>query len=202
MPGQEGTEWCRVQLGLLYEQRGDLTTAALHYNNSLEERNGYAYALAGLARIAVAKKNYEKAISLYHQAYTSVNDYSFKEKLVEIYQLTGEREKANKLAKEIISELTSAHKHHESGEAATHNSDHELALAYLAVGNTTESLQHALLEFNRRPGNIDVNQTLAWVYYKRGEIKKALLHIKSALRTGCKNPTLLSRSDLILKEIH
>src|ERR1700741_1970629 len=35
VPGQESTEWCRVQLGKLYELTGDLRSAEMHYSISL-----------------------------------------------------------------------------------------------------------------------------------------------------------------------
>ena len=55
-PGDETTEWSRVQLGHLYENIGDILNAKMHYMIALQERPGYAYAFAGLARIAMAEK--------------------------------------------------------------------------------------------------------------------------------------------------
>src|SRR5580658_8797352 len=55
-PGDESTEWTRVQLGHLYECTGDLKRAEMHYTIALDERPDYAYALAGLARIALSSK--------------------------------------------------------------------------------------------------------------------------------------------------
>ena len=43
VPGDENTEWCRVQLGKLYEHAGDTNNAAIQYNLSLQERPAYAY---------------------------------------------------------------------------------------------------------------------------------------------------------------
>ena len=102
VPGQESTEWCRVQLGKLYELTGDLRSAEMHYSISLEERPQYAYALAGLGRISSAKKEFEKAESLFMQAYEATPDYSFKEELAELYQSFGNKERAEELSKNII----------------------------------------------------------------------------------------------------
>src|ERR1700712_1006460 len=84
-PGDESTEWSRVQLGHLYENTGELKYAEMHYTIALQERPKYAYALAGMARIALAAKDYNKAISYYLQADSLVNDYAFKEELVDVY---------------------------------------------------------------------------------------------------------------------
>jgi tetratricopeptide (TPR) repeat protein len=72
-----------------------------------------------------------------------------------------------------------------------------LAYAYLKVNDYDNALKHALLEYDRRPDNIDVNECVAWVYYNMGDYEKALPYIKTALRTNCKNPTLLCRAGLI-----
>src|SRR5690349_2615780 len=82
IPGDETTEWSRVQLAKLYEETGDLKTAEFLYNLSISFRANYAYALAGLGRIADARKDYKKAITYFLQADALVNDYSMKEHLV------------------------------------------------------------------------------------------------------------------------
>lgn len=196
MPGHEATEWCRAQLGRLYEHQGDIKAAEAEYSTSLEVRPGYAYALAGMARIEAEKKNYDKAIEHYTHAYDMVNDYSFKENMVDIYRVAGKNKEADELGKEVIREMTAASSANKKDDSAGHYSDRELAYAYLTVNNTDKALEHALLEYNRRPDNIDVNETLGWVYYKQGDYQRALPYMKTALRTNSKNPTLLCRAGL------
>jgi tetratricopeptide (TPR) repeat protein len=82
-------------------------------------------------------------------------------------------------------------------DSSGHYSDRELAYAYLKINNYDKALDHALLEYNRRPDNIDVNETLAWVYYSKGDYAKALPFAQAALKTNSKNPTLLCRMGLI-----
>jgi len=45
--------------------------------------------------------------------------------------------------------------------------------------------------------NIDVNETVAWVYYKMRQYNKALPFIQTALKTNSKNPILLCNAGLI-----
>ena len=73
----------------------------------------------------------------------------------------------------------------------------ELAEVYLMKGDNNKALNHALAEYNRRPDNIDVAGTAAWVYYKLGDQKNALKFLQTALKTGSKNPTLLCRAAMI-----
>ncbi len=198
--GDETTAWARVQLGQLFEYSGDLPAAEMHYTIALENRSGYAYALAGLARIATSKKDYAKAITFYEKASKAVVDYAFKDELVYLYRITGDRIKADAVASEIINTMRMNAEAGNNDETLGHYSDRELAYAYLKINNTKKAMEHALAEYNRRPDNIDVNEALAWVHYKRGAYDKALPYIKTALRTGSKNPVLLSRAGLILKK--
>ena len=196
-PGDESTEWCRVQLGNLYEKTGDLKNAEMHYTIALQERPGYPYALAGLGRIAMANKDYNNAITHFLQADSLVTDYAFKEELVDAFRLTGQKEKADNTAKAVIENLTKDASKGNSDENIGHYADRELAYAYLKVNDYDKAMDHAMLEYNRRPDNIDVNETVAWVYYNKGDFVNASKYMDVALKTKCKNPTLLTRAGLI-----
>ncbi len=196
-PGDESTEWCRVQLGHLYEQTGDLKSAEYNYTLALDQRPGYVHAMAGMARMALAAKDYNKAITWYQQADSLVNDFSFKEELVDVYQLAGQKEKATSIAKVVIDDMSKNAAVAATDESIGHYADKELAYAYLKTGNYNQALDHALAEYNRRPQNIDVNETLAWVYHEKNENEKALPYIQVALKTNSVNPVLLCRAGLI-----
>ncbi|HEY6975302.1 MAG TPA: tetratricopeptide repeat protein [Chitinophagaceae bacterium] len=196
-PGDEATEWSRVQLGHLYENTGDMLNAEMHYTMAIQERPGYAYALAGLGRIAAAKKDYKKAIEYYRQADSSVTDFSIKEGLSDVYREMGETENSSSMEKKIIEEMNQEADSGNNDANIGHYVDKELAYAYLKINDYDNALRHALAEYDRRPDNIDVNECAAWVYYCRGDYEKAVFYIKAALKTNCKNPTLLYRAGLI-----
>ncbi|HZH94740.1 MAG TPA: hypothetical protein VEY06_02600 [Flavisolibacter sp.] len=191
-PGEEATEWCRVQLGGLLENTGQLKEAQMQYAIALERRLGYGHALAGLGHIAMGNRQYGQAITYYKQADVAMDDYAWKEELARLYMLTGDKEKANTLTNGIIEELEKAAE--EGEESINHHTDKELAEVYLMKGDYSKALNHALAEYNRRPDNIDVAGTTAWVYYKTGDQANAIKFMESALRTGSKNPTLLCRA--------
>ena len=199
-PGDEATEWSRVQLGQLYENVNDLPNAAMQYTISLQERPQYAYALAGLGRVARDKKEYSEALRYFRQADSSIHNYAFKEEMIEVYKLSGEPDQAKKLDGEVIDEMRAVAKKGETDPAAGHYADRELAIAYLNVKDYDNALKHALIEYNRRPLNIDVNETVAWVYYNRGEYQKALPFLQRAMKTHSRNPTLLCRAGLIYSQ--
>jgi tetratricopeptide (TPR) repeat protein len=188
-PGDENTEWCRVQTGKLYEQLGKIKEAAMHYTIAADSRPDYPYAMAGLARIAIAEKDLTKAMSLYGKAVSLMPDHTFREGMSEVYTLMGQEDKAKNVANEIMEQLQKVSK--------DQNEDHEMAHAYMGVNNYEKALEYALKEYNRRPSNIEVNETVAIVYYKKGEYAKALSYIETALKTNCKNPALLTQAALI-----
>ncbi len=195
--GDEHTEWTRTQLASLYEKTGDYKTAESLYNTSLGMRPDYPFALAGLARVAVAQNDPKKAIELYEKADLLIKDNSMKEELVDLYRQTGNNKKADELANQVIEDLSQDAQAGDKDETIGHYADRELAYAYLKVNKVDKALEHAMLEYNRRPDNIDVNETVAWVYYNKGEYDKAIPYVKAALKTNSKNPVLLSRAGLI-----
>lgn len=197
IPAEEGTEWCRVQLGRLYEFMGEIEKAKFEYNVSLAARPGYAYALAGLGRLASHEKKYDSAVYYYEQAANLITDLGIKENLATAYFNTGQIEKSKNLNREIIDEMNRSAKMLMEDPNAGHYSDKEQAYAYLKNNDVDKALEHALAEYNRRPKNIEVNEMMAWVYYKRNEIEKALPYADAALLTNSKNPVLLCTAGLL-----
>jgi tetratricopeptide (TPR) repeat protein len=196
-PGDEATEWTRVQLGHLYENTGDLGQASMNYLLALQHRPGYAYAIAGQARIALASKDYDKAVGYYLQADSLANDYSFKEQLADVYRFAGQKNKADELNQWLIAAMNKDAKAGAEDDNLGHYADREMAQVYLKTGDDDKALQHATAEYNRRPANIDVNETMACVYYEKGDMVKAMEYLQVALKTHSRNPVLLCHAGLI-----
>jgi tetratricopeptide (TPR) repeat protein len=195
--GMEQTEWCRTQLGKLHEMTGDAAAAENQYKIALEVRPNYAYALAGIGRLAAQKGNYTEGGKLFETALKNVNDPAFYDDLSECYVLDNQRVKAEESVKKVIELLGGNHdtdpnhKHDEKLPPHGHYADKELAEAYLKISDLEHAQVHAQLEIQRRPDNIDVNELMAWVSYKSGDDKKALNFIEKALKTGSQKPELL-----------
>ncbi len=197
--GMEQTEWCRAQLGKLYENVSDFTNAKLQYDLSLAARPDYAYALAGMGRLAKQNKHYEEAINYYIKANESVTDFAFNDELIDLYRLNNQNDEAQKVGNKLIENL----KLHANTDAAApdkgHYADKELAYVYLKMGNTDKALEHATREWNRRPDNIDVNECLAWVYFNKNDLPDAQKFMQKALVTNSQNPVLRARAAQIMK---
>jgi tetratricopeptide (TPR) repeat protein len=199
--GLEQTEWTRVALGHLHEVSGDTASARGYFLMSLAARPGYAYALAGLGRMAAAKKDYATAIQYYQKARATVKDYAFADELTDLYRLNGQPAEAKKMADESIAMLAGAAEEADENEQMGHYADRELAYAYIKTNELDKALEHAKIEYDRRPDNIDVNETMAWVLYKRGDYAQAQKYMQVARRTGSKHPVLLGRAGLILTKL-
>ena len=198
IPAEEATEWCRVQLGRLYENMGDVKKASFQYNVSLAARPGYAYAIAGLGRIASFEKKYDSAVYYYQQAAALMPaDLGIKENLANAFNNAGQKDKAINLSNTLIDEMNKNAKALIDDPDMGHYSDKEQAYVYLQNNNLDKALDYAKAEYKRRPNNIEVNEMMAWVYYKRNEIDKALPYINAAFITNSKNPVLLCTAGLI-----
>lgn len=195
-PGLEQSEFARMILGHLYECTGALDSAEQQYKMALLERPGYAFAIAGLGRMEKAKGNYTQAIAYFEKAQKSMTEYSFTDELTDLYKLNNEHEKASEASKTVITML-GAGSADENTSTHGHYADRELAYAYLKLNDIENAMKHAQLEYERRPDNIDVCETMAWVNYKAGIYSEANKFINDALRTNSRNPVLLSRAGLI-----
>lgn len=196
LPGAEQTEWARVYVGHLYEMTGDMNKASEFYQLSLYHRPQYAYALAGMGRVAKARRNYKEAMQYFSEAKFNVPDYSFYDELGEVNSSMLKPNDARTAWNEAI-DMLSVGNGKEGDKGHGHYSDRELALLYLKTYQYDLALQHALTEYSRRPLNVDVNQTLAWVRYRRGEYMDANEKIDIALKTHSQNPLLLFQAGLI-----
>jgi tetratricopeptide (TPR) repeat protein len=197
-PGLEETAWSRIILAHLFELKGNKDSAEIQYRTCLFERKGYAFAYAGLGNLAKNKGMYSQAIQFYQKAEKSIIEFSFSDELTDLYSLNGNVSKSKKSSKKVIEILSPFGGNNESANAHGHYADKELSFAYLRVGNKSKALEHALIEYKRRPLNNEICELLAWVYYKNKEYKKAQKFIKLALKTKSKNPELMARAGLIL----
>lgn len=195
--GDEPSAWTRVQLGKLYEQTGDLQTAVMHYQITLDSRPSYAYAVAGMGRVAMANKDYAKALAFFQQADTLPAEHGFGEEIAQAYLAMGQKEKAAVLLRQTEEGLKEEEAKNKGVADAAHHTDAELAAVYLLMEDYDQALAYALKEYNRRPQNIEVSELIAWLYYKKGEALKAVPYAQQALQTGCKNRELLARMGLV-----
>lgn len=190
-PGLEQTSWTRITLGQLYERNGDLSNAEVQYRLTLEEYPSYPFAVGGLARLEAKKKNYDEAINLYKEAGDIIPEFSFKEELAYLYKNINKNAEADEAVEELIEML-------EEDEEAGHEVGLELAMIHADLtGNSDKALSYVENEYKKRPANIDVCKTYAYILYKNGDYKKANELLLTASRTKKQEPSLLCLTGLV-----
>jgi len=190
-PGQEQTAWCRITLGKLYENHGDLVNAEVQYGLALQERPNYPHALAGIGRVEMKKKNFIASEKLLNRAIAIMPSAAMYEDLAMLYAQTGDRKKQQNATATALEKM----EHHHD-----HDSNVGLERAYLHL-RLKEDYNAALRcmkdEINMRPENIEVNKVMAWAYYGKGDFKKADEHILKAMKTNSQDAEMLCVAGMI-----
>ncbi len=211
-PGYEQTEWARITLGNLLENYGDLQAAEMHYTIALQNRPNYPYALASLGNLERKKGNFAKAEELLNTATKYINDASFYELLADVHMEQNFTERAKSDYFRALQMMHGGdegdhghshvdgyeHVHLDDSEDHGHKHGLELANLYMKMGdNLDAALDNAREEYKMRPNNIDVNKSLAMIYYQKNAMELAEKHLAKALSTNSKDPELLSLQGLI-----
>ncbi len=192
LPGSEPQCWSMKTLGQLYINSGQTEKAEKIFRNILAIRPSYAFAIAGLAEVEEKKNNLDTALALLNQATAIMPEFSFYEKMADIYQMKGENEKAQ-------STFTNVKKMLQEDEKSGHLVHLEMAKLLIKMNELEEAKQHLAKEYEARPKNIQINEELAWLAYKEKNIPESKKYLKVATRTGSKDPQLLSRAKTIFK---
>lgn len=187
LPGSEPFCWSKNTLGQLYQTTGMMKEAGQQYDDILVVRPSYAFAERGQAQVLKNAKQYDKALLILEKAAKIMPEFSFHEEMADIYALQGDKQKAMKKYEDVVEMLDQDAK---SGHAV----DLELCKLYTKTGQYDLALKYGLIEYKKRPKNIDVNHALAWIYFNQKDYKKAQEHVAIALRTGSQNPELLQEA--------
>jgi len=183
-PAAENTAWCRVQLGNLFYNKGDIETAEKIFQFVIKDFPNYIHGYGGLAKIKVFQKNYPEAIDLYNKALEKNSLPEYLITLGDVYYLNNEKEKSEEQYQKVKF-ITTMFK--EKGvdtdlELALFNADHNRKLK--------ESLEDAKVSLEKGSMSIKTYHVLAWTNYKLGNFDEAEKNIEQALRLGTKDPLM------------
>ena len=184
-PTYEQSAWARLTLGNLLKEYGEIEHAKAQYEQILQDRPDYPFALAALAEIAIENEQYKKAETLLKKACKSIPEVGFYVQLAKIYQAINQKEQFETTTKEILAMLQDDVDH-------GHNMDLEYVEVYAELINDQETaLSYAQKAYKERPENIDVNQKLAEIYLNMGQRENAQIHIQKAGKTKSQRPDYL-----------
>ena len=189
-PNSENTAWVRTQLANLYFNTGDPKQAELEYQLTLQNRPNYVYALAGLGRVRAAQGKMEEAIQLLNQAITIMPLPEFVITLGDLYQASGQQDKASQQYQLVaaIETIYRANGVDMDMEIALFHADHDK--------NITETAALARQAYANRP-SIHGADALAWALYKTGNYADARKFSAEALQLGTKDSLKLFHAGMI-----
>lgn len=165
MPGTDEAAWTRSTYGTLLFNAGMHAQAEEQFMLARLERNNYPFALAGLARLRRASKDYTSARALLDSAFAMMPEVSFLEEKAMVAADQGSKAEEMALLAQIETMLN-------EDEAAGHNNDAERAVIYAKHGyKLDDALKHAQREVSMRPKNKTAQQALAMVQQASGARK-------------------------------
>ncbi len=185
-PKSENTAWCRVHLGNLYLNNGDINEAENQYQQALLEYPFYYLALSGLGKLYFIKGDTKNAVEFYRKSIEISPTAEAMISLGDIYRLAGEKDKAEEQYRNVRFTNTVLKENGVEAdmELAIFEADHCLTEALLkeAVKNAEEMM--------KKLPTVKSANTLAWIQYKTGNYTEAEKNILLALRLGTKEPLL------------
>lgn len=195
-PEAENTVWCRVQLGNLIYNTGDVETAEKIYQFVIKDFPDYIHGYGGMAKIRNFQNNYNEAIEFYKKAIEITPLAEYQIGLGEVYYLNGEKEKADEQYQKVKLTITMFR---EKGvdtdlELALFNADHNR--------NLKESYNEAEKSLDNGSQSIKAYHVLAWTSYKLGNFTDAEKNIQQALRLGTKDPLMSYHAGKIYEKLN
>lgn len=185
--------WASYQLGELRFGTGDLAGAAAEYRRGIGEAPGFVPNLAGLAKVAWARGDLDRAIRGYEEVVERYPTAEHAIALGELYRAAGRGEDAARTFAlvDAIGRLSSANGVNVDLELALYEADH---------GDPLEALAAARAEWERRR-SVHVADALAWALHANGRDAEALRYARRALSLGTRNALFLFHAGMIARAL-
>jgi tetratricopeptide (TPR) repeat protein len=181
--------WASFQLGELYFNSGQVGKAAEAYHRGSELAPEYVPPLAGLAKVAWAKGDVDRAISLFTEVVQRYPSPEYVIALGDLYAVHGEQALADQQYALVRAE-------HELFAANGVNIDLELALFDADHGAPADALAAAREEWARRQ-SINVADALGWALFANGRYAEAARYATKALALGTRNASFMFHAGMI-----
>jgi tetratricopeptide (TPR) repeat protein len=170
----ENNAWCLAQWAQLYFAQGAYVPAVQLLTKGLERSPNNYQLLAAMGRVRAAMKDYPAAIESYKKALAVVPQYEVAVALGDLYTLqgnTGEARRSYDLV-DVIHQVNQANGIVGDLQTAMFLADHDRDLP--------RALRLAEAEYKTRP-TVYAADTLAWCYFKNGQVTEARKYIARAL---------------------
>lgn len=173
-PYGENTAWCRAQLALMFYGEGAYVPAEQILAEGLKKTPNDYRLLAAMGKVKAAQKDFESAGKFYSQSIAIAPQQDIVAALGDVYLVTGKADNADKeyALVESIARLNKANGVRGDMLTARFYADHDR--------NIPEAVKMAEEEYKIRKNSYQAD-TLAWCYFKNGQLEEAKKYIQIAL---------------------
>ncbi len=166
---REPSAWALVQAALIFWHAGDVDGADAGFDEALKVVPGYAQALVGKARVALARKNTAAAVDMARRAVAAAPSVEALWLLADALELAGDRAGAAEATSRLVQE--------------GRRGDHLGLAGFLAAKNRDPHEALALVEDERQVrGGVMVDDAYAWALFRAGRLAEARAASDQALR--------------------
>jgi tetratricopeptide (TPR) repeat protein len=187
----ENTAWCRAQMALLYFAQGAYVPAEQMLTQGLKDAPNNYQLLAAMGKVKAAMKDFPTAIEYYKRAQAIVPQHDVVVALGDLYTIEGNTESAKHqyALVDVVRQLNKANGVIGDLQMAHYLADHDKDLE--------EALKLAETDYKTRP-TVYGADTLAWCFYKNGQIREALKYSARAFSQNTPEAMFYYHRGLIL----
>jgi tetratricopeptide (TPR) repeat protein len=178
----ESSAYVEHLLGKLEVRRGDFAGAERAFERALSLDPGYAPAIAGVARVAIARGHFGASIAGYRDAVDRLPNAENATALADALLAAGHREAA-----ERAYDRATAIARRDPVEV-----NQELAMLEADHGSRSRALATAREAWRKAPG-VKSAEALGWALHRSGQSQRGLVFARRALELGRSDPSLLYR---------
>ena len=180
----EPAAWTFVEAANLFWHLGDYPGSDAVYTKALEWVPDYPSALVGRARIAIAREQPRQALELLEKAYRLRPLPETAWLQGDAHEMLGDKAGADEAFARVVQQGR-------RGDKLT------LALFYATKDRDLDEALRLIEEERKSRGGIHVEDTYAWVLFRRGQVKEARAASDRATRLGTKEARLLYHAGAI-----
>ncbi len=185
-PGAEETAWAMNTVGDLYFKYKSVDQAKLIFEEILQIRPDYPFAVAAIAKCYEKKGMHNEAKQWYLKSIDVIPELGFYTDLAMLHKTKGETAALEDKKKEIMEMIA-------DDVANQHNMNMEFARIYIDLfEDYNKAKEYVDIEFKDRPNNIEVNALYAEIALLKNQIPEAKNYLAKANVTQSKDPYINS----------
>lgn len=188
---EENRAWANVMLGSFYYKIGDMEKAEKSYQEALRSFKDHYLAIEHLAEVYAARGSYEQAARLYEKALRINPKPHFYLELGKLYEKLGSPQKSEKLYRKA------KERYKDYAESGIRGHSRELVLFYTDRNINLDKALELAQRDSEGTEDIYAYDTLAWAYYKAGDLDMAIDAMNKALRMGTRDALFYYHAGMI-----